>query len=132
MRRGVSEVIETVLIVEDNDLVQKLVCRYVERAGYRVIRAGSAADALVQARACGWVDVVVADVVLPDGSGIALVQSLKRIYPELRTLYMSGYADARLTGGFIAKPFSSAELIEALRLLLDAGLPTRSQPLKVR
>jgi DNA-binding NtrC family response regulator len=111
----------TVLIVDDNDIVRKLVCAYVKGGGYRVIEADSPADALEKAAACVRIDAVMVDLVMPDGGGIPLVPALKRIHPSLRTLYMSAHADAGLSGCFIAKPFSSAKLLKALRLLLDSG-----------
>jgi DNA-binding NtrC family response regulator len=115
---------ETLLIVDDNDSVRELVCAYVQQAGYRVIEAASSAHALNKARVCESIDIVLADVVLPDGSGFELVRSLERIYPSLRALYMSGYADAHLANSFIAKPFTASALRDALRLLLDR---TRSE-----
>jgi DNA-binding NtrC family response regulator len=111
---------ETVLIVDDNDIVRKLVCAFVESAGYTVLGAASSQEALEKARECESLDVVVTDVVMADGGGLALVEDLKRVYPSVRTLYMSGYPDARLTGNFIAKPFSADDLLAALRGVLDA------------
>jgi CheY-like chemotaxis protein len=95
------------------------VCVYVEAAGYRVIAADSPADAVHKAHGCARVHVAVVDLEMPGGEGFTLIQTLRRIYPSLRALYLSGYADARLSGCFIGKPFSSDELLKGLRLLLE-------------
>ena len=111
--------IETVLIVDDNDLVRTLVCAQVQSAGYRVLEAESPAAALELARCCGNVDVVLTDLAMPGGGGVALVAALQNRHPALRALFMSGFTDARVPGSFIAKPFSAAELLDALRRLLE-------------
>jgi CheY-like chemotaxis protein len=115
---------ETVLIVDDNDLVRKLVCAQVASGGYRVVEADSPKAALALSRCCGRLDIVVADLLMPDGGGVALVQALRQQHQALRALFMSGLEEAHVPGSFIAKPFSGIELLDALRRLLeDADLP---------
>jgi two-component system cell cycle sensor histidine kinase/response regulator CckA len=110
---------ETVLVVDDSATVRKLACAFVEDAGYRVLEASCHAEAVDKACQCGSVDAVVADIVMPDGSGFELVRKLRRIHPAMRVLYMSAYHEAHLANDFIAKPFSAADLRDALRVLLE-------------
>jgi two-component system cell cycle sensor histidine kinase/response regulator CckA len=115
---------ETILVVDDNDMVRKIVCAQVESAGYHVLGADSSASALEMSRACGSIDVVVTDLAMPGGGGVALVEALRHAHPALRALFMSGFRDAPVPGTFIAKPFSQIELLDSVqRLLEDADLP---------
>jgi DNA-binding NtrC family response regulator len=115
---------ETILIVDDNDMVRKLVRAQVESAGYRVVDADSPASALELSRVCGRIDLVVTDLVMPGGGGVTLAEDLRRGHPALRALFMSGFGDARVPGSFIAKPFSGIEILDAVRRLLeDNDLP---------
>jgi DNA-binding NtrC family response regulator len=113
---------EMILVVEDNAIVRKLLGAYLDRAGYRVLKACSAADArekaLEAALAGETIDVVIADIVLPDGGGAALVHDLQRTRPLLRALCISGY-DVAVDGNFIAKPFGFDEFLAAVQRVLD-------------
>ncbi len=108
---------KTVLVVDDNDMVRALTRTMVESAGYDVIEAGSATEALASAREHGGVDVVLTDLVMPDGDGFEVATRLTNLYPSLRVLYTSGYADMRWTGSFLAKPYSYSDLVDALAAL---------------
>jgi DNA-binding response OmpR family regulator len=110
---------EVILLVDDEELVRKLLDAYLESAGYRVIQARSSAEAREKALGCETIDVVIADLGLPDGGGVALVHDLQRTRPPLRALWMSGNSDACVPGRFIAKPFGLTELLEAVQLVLD-------------
>jgi len=103
-----------VFVVEDQDAVRRTVVQMLEHAGHRVSDAGGYEAALEWLDRGEAFDVMLSDVVMPDGSGVALAD---RAGPE-RTLLMSGYSrselDARDDLRLLAKPFSMDALLEAL------------------
>ncbi|MGQ9655682.1 MAG: PAS domain S-box protein, partial [Thermodesulfobacteriota bacterium] len=119
---------ETVLVVEDDDLVRGLAVRILEGRGYKVLDAAGAEEALRVCETSGEpVDLVLTDVVMPRMSGKELVEMLQKGRPGLKALYMSGYTDnAVLRHGileegieFIQKPFSVDGLARKVREVLD-------------
>jgi two-component system cell cycle sensor histidine kinase/response regulator CckA len=123
-RRGA----ETLLIVEDEVGVRELIQEWLQDHGYRVLSAGNGLDALeVCAAHTDAIDLVVADVVMPSMGGPALVQHLAPTRPELKVIYMSGYADdalgdRRVLGidtPFLQKPFTLDTLVQKVRDVLD-------------
>jgi PAS domain S-box-containing protein len=124
-RRGT----ETVLLAEDEAAVRRIAAATLRRAGYRVIEAGSAADARVEAQAAAnAIDVLVTDVEMPGGGGRALAEHLAAEIPGLRVLFVSGHTEdeallrevERLRTPFLAKPFGPAELLRKIGEVLDA------------
>ena len=120
---------ETVLLVEDEAAVRRIAAATLRRAGYRVVEAGSAADARVEAQAAsGAIDLLLTDVEMPGGGGRALAQRLRAEIPGLRVLYVSGHTDddallrevERSRSPFLAKPFGPPELLRRVREVLDA------------
>ena len=117
------------LVVEDDEAVRTLTVTVLKRAGYRVLAAGGAADAV---RACdahpGPVHLVLTDVVMPGLSGRELAEELRAKHPGLRVAFQSGYtADAVLRRGvrqdgeqFLQKPYTAARLAQFVRAALDA------------
>lgn len=123
---------ETVLIVEDDDAVRMLAKRMLLSAGYDVLTAANAGEALLECERQGErIQLVLTDVVMPKMSGQELVHRLERLSPRLRVLYMSGYTDDAVvlrgvlgaSTHFIAKPFSAPDLLERVRQVLDAPSP---------
>ncbi len=120
---------ETILLVEDNDLLRPLVAEVLESYGYTVIRATNGLEALAFAREHSgpFVDLVVTDVVMPGMNGRELAETLDGEYPGLRVLFTSGYpADAVIRRGiaegrtaFIQKPFLADELAGTVRRILN-------------
>ena len=119
---------ETVLVVEDDDLVRDLAVRILEGRGYKVLEAAGAEEALRVWETYGEpVHLVLTDVVMPRMSGKELVEMLRKGRPGLKALYMSGYTDnAVLRHGileegieFIQKPFSVDGLARKVREVLD-------------
>ena len=108
----------TVLVVEDNDLVRRLVGTYLTRAGFAAVLAATPADAVAAAREHGAIDALLTDVSLPGTTGVDLARVLTQIFPSLRVLYMSGLGDLSWAGPFIPKPFTAEELTQALTALL--------------
>ncbi len=118
---------DTVLVVEDEDAVRRIVERILNRAGYRVLAAASGEDALQLLTAETSLDVVLSDVMMPNMSGPEVVARVQKRFPEVTVLYMSGYADDMLTTQgvleagtqLLRKPFEPDALTARLRELLD-------------
>jgi two-component system, cell cycle sensor histidine kinase and response regulator CckA len=120
---------ETILLVEDEEIVRALVTRLLERAGYRVLVADNPerADAVAAAEP-GRIDLLVSDVIMPGRNGFAFADGMRSARPGIRTLFMSGYTqDAIVDRGamrpdeaFISKPFETAQFLERVREVLDA------------
>ncbi len=114
----------TVLVVEDDPAVRKLAVRALDRAGFRVLKAGSGDEAL--GYVAGPVDVLVTDVMMPGASGREVADSFRAVWPNLPVLFMSGYAgDPRVDergprrgDPFLEKPFSPEQLVERVRQLV--------------
>jgi len=82
---------ETILLVEDEAFVRNATAEVLESAGYRLVIAASAAEALDAYRKCvGRVDLLLADVVMPGMSGSELAAEFERLCPRARVLLMSG------------------------------------------
>ncbi len=121
---------ETILVVEDDPLVRKAAFRSLSAAGYRVIVAGSGREALeVAAREEHAFDLLLTDVIMPGQNGRELADELRRRRPDLRVLYMSGYAhDIISKAGMLdpgievlRKPFATSRLQERVRKALDSA-----------
>jgi PAS domain S-box-containing protein len=121
---------ETILVVEDNEQVRRLVSRMLENWGYQVIAAGDACSALAMAAACdGPIHLLITDVIMPDMNGKVLHDQLTAGRDGLGVLYMSGYT-AEVIGEkgildqdihFIQKPFSLDEFAGKVRRILDGS-----------
>ena len=120
---------ETVLLVEDEPAVRELITEVLKREGYHVTAAGNAEEALeFIARNCGTVDLLLTDVVLPGLDGAELADRLRETCPDTKVLFMSGYADDRLSfrgvlkegTRLLEKPLTNRALITKVREVLDA------------
>ena len=123
---------ETILVVEDDDGIRRLIHRMLEPAGYKVVSAGTGQELL---RICqqwpGPVDLLLTDVVMPTMSGSAVAARVSELRPSAKILFMSGYMDEAIghhgvpeTGiNFIHKPFSAEGLLRRVREALDERNP---------
>jgi hypothetical protein len=120
---------ETILVVEDENTVRMVAVGNLRKAGYRVLEARNAEEALQVGLAHeGPIDLVLTDVLMPGIHGPELVRRFLERMPGLRALYMSGHADDALfhhgirEGGlaFLEKPFTRDELTRKVREVLDA------------
>jgi PAS domain S-box-containing protein len=120
---------ETVLLVEDDDILRQLIHLLLDKAGYKVLCETSAAGALARAGTQAEpIHLVLTDVVMPGMSGPELASLLASRLPAARVLYMSGYtADviarrSLLPPGapFLEKPFRGGELLRKVREVLGA------------
>ncbi len=118
---------ETVLLVEDQTVVRRLVREILERDGYTVLEAESPEDALATGQGDGVIDLLLTDVVMPRMSGPEIARALGGVRDELRVLYMSGHSDLSVVKrgllepgtAFIQKPFRARELTDKVRSLLE-------------
>lgn len=120
---------ETILIVEDEDVVRGLAQKILEQSGYKVMAASRGAEAisLCQERAES-IDLLLTDVVMPETSGKEVADRMSELLPGLRVLFMSGYTDEAIVHHgvldsnveFIQKPFTPAALVKRVREVLDA------------
>src|ERR1044072_9886025 len=118
---------QTILLVEDEPAVRSLMARGLAKKGYEVLQAENGAKALDVADAHkAPIHIVVSDVEMPDMDGPALFENLRRWYPKLRFLFISGkmkeaeaniFIDGRQ--GFLPKPFSMEALYSFVRYVLD-------------
>jgi two-component system, cell cycle sensor histidine kinase and response regulator CckA len=118
---------ERILVVEDQKMVRKMVTTVLTELGYRVFEAEDASKALFQLQQGPKVNLLLTDIVLTgDLDGIGLAKKARQTYPELKVLFMSGYAEvarsrnAELGVGrfFIEKPFTKEDLAHKLQLVL--------------
>lgn len=112
----------TVLVLEDERAVRRVVQAVLERAGYTVYAAADPDEALALAAELPVIDLVLSDVVTPGGGGERLVAELTARGREFRLLYMTGYAppQSRLSAPVLLKPFLPHELREAVGRALEA------------
>jgi PAS domain S-box-containing protein len=120
---------ETVLIVEDDQLLREITCEVLGGAGYSVLCANTPGDAIRLSEACKErIDLVLSDVVMPQMNGLDLAKRLRERHPDLRLLFMSGYSQTDLEDRvalepdtpLIPKPFSNQALTDQIREILDA------------
>ena len=119
---------ETILAVDDDPGIRRLVAAALQPLGYTVIEAISGADGLQIAEAhAGAIDLLLTDVIMPGMSGRQLAETLAAIRPEMKVVYMSGYTDdviahkGILLPGihFISKPLLPIKMARRLRNILD-------------
>jgi hypothetical protein len=119
----------TILVVEDEDAMREVTRRILTRNGYTVISAASGPEALEVLEAhSGAIELLLTDVVMPKMLGKEVAERVRALRPDVRVLYMSGYAQPVLASRgtldpgvtLVAKPFSEPSLITTVREVLDA------------
>ena len=119
---------ETILVIEDEDVVRNLACRGLREHGYWVVEARNGVQALEYIEQHpGTVDLVISDVVMPEMGGREFGQTLARVEPTLPVLFMSGYTGEDVVqrglldpdAPFQQKPFTPAGLATKVRAMLD-------------
>jgi PAS domain S-box-containing protein len=125
---------ETILLVEDQDAVRNFARHVLLAGGYTVLEARDGEEAFRVAQQCrGPIHLLVTDVVMPRMSGPHLAELLARDRPQLRVLFVSGYADEAITrcgvpgagSAFLQKPFNPARLAGKVREVLDTDTADR-------
>ena len=126
---------ETILVVDDEQPVERFAQRMLTAAGYTVLTAHHAGEALVVCeKYTARIHLVLTDVIMPQMSGRELADRLAHLRPELRVLYMSGYTDDILNDNdalgaerhLLRKPFTGQLLLRKVRDVLDQPWPTGS------
>jgi PAS domain S-box-containing protein len=119
---------ETILLVEDEEMVRALVRETLEAEGYRVLEAAEPAQARALAGACrGKIHLLITDVVMPNASGRDLARALLRGRPDMKVLYISGHSESAIQRrgvksrhvAFLPKPFTPAALASKVREVLE-------------
>ena len=120
---------ETILVVEDDELLRTIISRALSRFGYQVLAAAHGAEALETVEhSAAAIHLLITDVVMPHLNGPELAARLTALYPEMKVLYMSGYTDNAIVHHgvldhalwFLQKPFPITTLLQKVREVLDA------------
>jgi signal transduction histidine kinase len=128
---------ETVLVVEDNIAIRKVITRILKPIGYKILEAAGAADAIrIASQVDAPIDLLLTDVVMPETTGPALAAELGKTRPEMEILYMSGYSRSTMEKNsalsaqvhFLEKPFAPDALIRKVREVLTGTPSTPSKP----
>jgi two-component system, cell cycle sensor histidine kinase and response regulator CckA len=127
---------ETVLLVEPDPDVARLLHRTLTSAGYVVLVGHTAAEALSIAERAGPIHLLIAELMMPGMHGSELAQALVSHHPELKVLYASGFPDTRAIDSgqassrvaLLAKPFVPGDLLRRVRALLDDRAAAPSAP----
>jgi signal transduction histidine kinase/CheY-like chemotaxis protein len=120
---------ETVLVVEDEHAVRRLIRRILEQAGYRVLEAENGEKALaVEATHVGDIHLLVTDLVMPGMRGDRLAARLRERRPDTRVLFVTGYSEEESRAALrshqsLQKPFTDHALLQNVRCLLDESAP---------
>ena len=120
---------ETVLVIEDEAVVRRLIVEVLAELGYQALEAPDGPSGLEMLMARPSLDLLITDVGLPGMNGRQVAQAARRRQPELKVLLMTGYAEnAALAGGFleprmglITKPFPMETLATRVRQMIDTG-----------
>lgn len=121
---------ETILVVEDQEIVLKLVTRILKKYGYSIISASNGGEALALCHEYqGDIDLMLTDVVMPGLSGKTIFDRIHQVRPTLKVLYMSGYTEDVIAHhgvleegvSFLHKPFRADELARKVRSILDSA-----------
>ena len=118
---------ETILLVEDDAALRRLMCRVLQRHGYTVLEASTAEVGMVlEDQYAGTIDLLVSDVVLPGLNGPRLAQRLVPRRPRVRVLFISGCVSVAMNDRLLSanasvlrKPFTHGDLVLAVRRRLD-------------
>ena len=119
---------ETVLVVEDDEDVRRLVVKMLSNLGYEVLEGGDSEQALATLESAPSVDLLLSDVLLPGGrNGPDIVEEAQSHRPNLKALFMSGYTGLRMPRQgqlpegieLLRKPFTKHDLAQKVRAVLD-------------
>ncbi|MBC8101199.1 MAG: sigma-54-dependent Fis family transcriptional regulator [Cytophagales bacterium] len=131
---GSSPETPTVLVVDDEPNLRRVLSAVLERDGYRVLLADGGRDALKKAKQhAGRIDLMVTDFLMPDMNGLELLEAIRKVHPALRTLIISGHGtirsavEAMRLGAydFVTKPFDVEQVRAIVRRALAAAEEAR-------
>ena len=109
----------SILVVDDEALLREYVCMILKEAGYAVAEAGNPDEALMLLAVRSF-SIVISDIQMPEGDGLTLLKTIRRKFPDLRLVVMSGRKLPRpgeIPEGvqFLSKPFSDERLLAVVR-----------------
>jgi PAS domain S-box-containing protein len=119
---------EAILVVEDDTEVRRLTCTILQGAGYTVLEANDASNAIdLLRKRKDQLGLLLTDLVMPGMNGLALAEQFRNIAPQAKVLFTSGYSDEVIVRHghleqdmpYIQKPFGAAELLHRVREILD-------------
>jgi DNA-binding NtrC family response regulator len=120
---------ETILLVDDNDTARDFICETLEYCGYKLLTASSGNEAAkIMHQTDYGIDLLLTDIVMPGINGTELAEIAQNIYPGIKVLLMSGYADIVPDGtketttpkiDLLQKPMSIETLSQKIRKALD-------------
>jgi len=125
---------DTILLVEDEDAVRSFAARALRMRGYTVMEASGGEIALDIVRTHkGPIDLLISDVVMPSMDGPTLVRAARRLRPEMRIIFMSGYAESAFRKNdekaeelhFLPKPFGLKQLVAKVKEVLSGAPPAK-------
>ena len=125
--KGSLEGTETILLVEDEGVVREMVQKFLERYGYRVLKASNPKEAIrISSEYTGPIQLLLTDVIMPGMSGKDMAKRVKSERPQIKVVYMSGYTNNTMSLHgvldkgleFIEKPFSLTQLARQIRRVL--------------
>jgi len=126
----ISDGKETILLVEDEDGVRRVLETMLKRRGYKVLSVASPLEALALAdEHTGAIDLLITDMVMPEMNGRKRAERLTATRPHMRVLYVSGYGGQNVSqpaGAFLQKPFSTEELASKVREVLRETVQSAS------
>lgn len=108
-----------ILFVEDEEMVRKFITRALRNEGYTVFDYSSSVEAS-KSFTDKKIDIIITDIIMPEISGVDMVNTIRESTPDLQVLFISGYSEKKLQGveygyGFLQKPFSLDQLISKVR-----------------
>jgi two-component system, cell cycle sensor histidine kinase and response regulator CckA len=118
---------QTILLVEDEEMVRGLICEVLERQGFVVLPCAHPTEGIeVSKRHGGKIDLLLTDVVMPGMNGREMADRIQEILPQLRVVFMSGYTEHALTHEgrvdpkfeYLQKPFTLTALMQKLAKVL--------------
>jgi len=119
---------ETILVAEDDEMVQRFISKVLKWAGYSVITAKDGEDAVMKfKKEMDVISLVLTDVVMPKKNGKEILGEIKKLRPEIRVIFISGYSAEFIDKNvinkdsttFITKPFLKTDLLQKVREVLD-------------
>ncbi len=121
---------ETILLVDDEDSVVDVGCRFLSNAGYNILTAKDGLEALeVYHNEKNKIDLVILDLIMPKMTGQQCLVELRKLDPNIKIIISSGYSENQILDevktlridSFVQKPFNMNQLLTTVRYVLDGG-----------
>jgi len=114
------------LVVDDELSVRRYVSTILKREHFRTLEAEDGAHALqIVQELAGGVDLIVSDIQMPNGAGLSFAQAVKKSFPSVPVILVSGYGQPDAGFEFVKKPFLPATLVSAVRKLFASKVGTK-------